>query len=76
MADHQREWQIFIENRDAVIEALKQGQCDGILPAARGFLDGFAGFLLDMGILAAFEQFPDGRQRRTIPIFFFCLEFR
>ncbi len=72
MADHQREWRIFIENREAVIEALKRGECDGILPAARGFLDGFAEFLLRAGVLEAFEQFPDHRRRRSIPIFFFC----
>ena len=72
MADHQQQWQIFIRNRQAVIEALRQGHCDGILPAARGFLDGFAKFLLDAGVLTAFEQFPDGRGRRTIPMFFFC----
>lgn len=72
MAEHQKAWQIFIENREAVVEALKRGECDGILPAARGFLDGFAEFLLEAGILAEFERFPDARQRRTIPIFFFC----
>lgn len=55
-----------------MVEALKRGECDGILPAARGFVDGFAGFLLEAGILEAFERFPDPRQRRSIPIFFFC----
>jgi hypothetical protein len=72
MAERERKWQVFIENRDAVIDALRQGRCDGILPAARGFLDGFAQFLLEAGILAAFEQFPDPRDRRSIPIMFFC----
>lgn len=72
MAEQQREWQIFIENLEAVIEALRQGECEGILPAARGFLDGFAQFLLEAGILDVLEGFPDGRRRRTIPIFFFC----
>lgn len=72
MGDHRQGWRIFIQNREAVIEALERGECDGILPAARGFLDGFAGFLLDAGVLAAFELFPDCRQRRSIPIFFFC----
>jgi hypothetical protein len=59
-------------NREAVIESLRRGECSGILPAARGFLDGLADFMLDAGILEAFEQFPDPRQRRSIPIFFFC----
>jgi len=63
---------VFVENREAVIAALKRGECVGILPAARGFLDGFAEFLLKAGILNAFEVFPDFRQRRSIPIFFFC----
>jgi len=75
MADHQHDWQIFIENREAVIEPLKRGECDGILPAARGFLDGFAEFLLRAGVLEAFVQFPDCRQRRSIPIFFFCFDY-
>ncbi len=72
MADRKSEWHIFVENRDRVVQALQRGECDGVLPAARGFLDGFAGFLLEAGILAALEQFPDCRERRSIPIFFFC----
>ena len=72
MADHEREWRIFRMNREAVLESLGRGECSGILPAARGFLDGFADFMLDAGILKAFEQFPDPRQRQSIPIFFFC----
>jgi hypothetical protein len=71
---HEREqdWFVFIENREAVSAALKEGRCDGILPAARSFLDGFAEFCLRAGVLTAFESFPDRRARRTIPMFFFC----
>jgi hypothetical protein len=72
MAEHQRAWEIFVENREAVIAALERGECAGILPAARGFLDGFAGFLLEAGVLDVMEEFPDHRERRTIPMFFFC----
>jgi len=72
MSDHAGEWQVFIENRAEVVAALERGECDGILPAARGFLDGFAQFLLASGVLSTLEAFPDGRQRRSIPIFFFC----
>jgi hypothetical protein len=72
MVTHEQTWQIFIENREAVMAALKEGKCDGILPAARGFLDGFAEFLLDAQVLAVLDQFPDPRTRRSIPIFFFC----
>jgi hypothetical protein len=55
-----------------VIEELENGRCDGILPAARGFLDGFAEFLLRAGVLDCFAVFPDRRARRSIAIFFFC----
>lgn len=71
-AEREQEWFIFKENREAVIAALEKGRCDGILPAARSFLDGFAEFCLDAGVLDAFDAFPDRRLRRSIPIFFFC----
>lgn len=68
----EQEWFVFVENREAVVAALEAGQCDGILPAARSFLDGFAEFCLRAGVLQAFEAFPDQRTRRNIPMFFFC----
>jgi hypothetical protein len=72
MEERKDTWHIFRENQEAVVAALKRGECDGILPAARGFLDGFAEFCMDAGVLDCFETFPDRRARRTIPIFFFC----
>jgi hypothetical protein len=63
---------VFVENREAVLAALEAGRCDGILPAARSFLDGFAEFCLRAGVLKAFEAFPDHRARRSMPMFFFC----
>ena len=72
MENAKKNWYIFITNRDAVIAALERGECDGILPAAKGFLDGFAEFCLKSGVLKCLEAFPDPRARRTIPIFFFC----
>ena len=68
----EQEWFVFVENREAVIAALQEGRCDGILPAARSFLDDFAEFCLRAGVLQAFEAFPDQRTRRSIPMFFFC----
>lgn len=65
-------WSFFTENRDAVLDGLRQGKCDAILPAARTFLDGFASFLLEHGVIARFCSFPDHRQRTSIPAFFFC----
>jgi hypothetical protein len=70
--EREQDWFVFVENREAVIAALKEGRCDGILPAARSFLDGFAEFCLRAGVLKAFEAFPDRRARRSIPMFFFC----
>jgi len=72
MVTHEQAWQVFVENREAVVAVLEEGKCDGILPAARGFMDGFAEFLLDAQVLAILGEFPDRRARRSIPIFFFC----
>ena len=70
--NREEEWFVFTRNREAVVKALEEGRCDGILPAARGFTDGFADFCLESGVLEALEAFPDQRLRRTIPMFFFC----
>jgi hypothetical protein len=65
-------WSRVTEDRDAVIAALKRGECDGLVPAAGEFMDGFAEFLDDHGVLRFFEEFPDGRARRSIGPEFFC----
>jgi hypothetical protein len=65
-------WTVVTEDRDAVIAALKRGECDGLVPAAGEFMDGFAEFLLCHGVLDFFEQFPDARARRAIGPEFFC----
>ena len=70
--EREKEWFIFTENREAVVKALEQGECDGILPAARSFLDGFAEFCLESQVLGTFESFADPRARKSIPMFFFC----
>jgi hypothetical protein len=58
------------------IEMRSSPLCDGenatgSCPQSKGLSDGFAEFLLTAGVLAAWEQFPDPRLRRSIPIFFF-----
>lgn len=65
------EWQVFVENREAVIEQLKQGLCDGILPAANSVIDGYAGFCLRHGVLSLLSSLADPRVRRTIAVRFF-----
>jgi len=72
MNERERQWQIFVRNRETAIEALRPGECDGIIPAARGFLDGFAGFLHEWGMLPLFDTFLDHRERRSIAVFSFC----
>lgn len=66
------QWQFFVENRTAVVAALARGECDAILPAARGFMDGFATFLLQHAVIDLLLRFPDPRSRRSIPAVFFC----
>lgn len=65
-------WSLVTPDRDAVIAALKRGECDGLVPAASEFMDGFAQFLHELGILSFFEHFPDARSRRSIGPEFFC----
>ena len=65
-------WTLVRPDRAAVIAALERGECDGLLPAASGFLDEFATFLDQHGLLAFFEHFPDARQRHSIAPEFFC----
>jgi hypothetical protein len=67
------QWVIFEENREAVVAALRRGECEAILPAARTFLDGFTEFLQQHEVLDQFSDFPDHRGRGSIPAFFFCV---
>jgi hypothetical protein len=65
-------WSLVTEDRATVLAALRRGECDGLLPAAIGFLDDFATFLDGTGILDQFEHFPDPRPSRSIAPQFFC----
>jgi hypothetical protein len=71
-ADVGTTWSLVTEDRASVLAALARGECDGLLPAASQFMDGFAGFLATTGILPAFDSFPDHRQRQSIAHVFFC----
>jgi hypothetical protein len=72
MRQQERAWVLFEQNREQVVAALKEGRCDGILPAARTMFDDFAGFLQQSDLLPLFDRFPDPRERRSIAPFFFC----
>ena len=64
-------WELVVENREAVIAALERGECEGLLPAAEDFLDEFADFCLEIELPARLEQLPDPRARHSIPACFF-----
>ena len=64
-------WELVVENREAVIAALERRECEGILPATEDFLDEFGDFCLDIGRPALLEQLPDPRERRSLPACFF-----
>lgn len=64
-------WQLVLEDREAVIAALERGECEGILPAATGLFDEFASFCTEIGLLEILARLPDGRERRSIPACFF-----
>ena len=66
------EWILLSENTGAVLSALERGETDGILPAACGFMDRFAQFLIDLGVPSLLDAFPDHRERRSIAPFLFC----
>ncbi len=65
-------YSLVTEDRAAVLAALTRGQCDGLLPAACGFMDEFAAFIAEVGLLKLFDRFPDHRSRRSIAAAFFC----
>ncbi len=44
-----------------MFESLEEGRCAGILPAARGFLEGFAEFCLRAGVVSACKGSVPGR---------------
>ena len=66
------DWVFLSEDREAVLAALERGESDGILPAASGAMDRFAGLLNKTGILKVLGGFADYRSRKNIPAFLFC----
>lgn len=69
--ERSEQWQRVREDREAVIAALTRAECDGILPAITGFLDRFASFCIEIGLLALLALLPDPRSRASIPHAFF-----
>jgi len=70
-SDESARWQLVHEDREAVIAALARGECEGIVPAACGFLDEFGQFCDEIDLLGLLELLPDNRSRVSIPAAFF-----
>jgi hypothetical protein len=66
------DWVLLTENPKAVLAALRRGETDGIVPAASGFMDSFAQFVIELGIPELLDKFPDHRKRKWITPFLFC----
>jgi hypothetical protein len=66
------EWVLLSEDPEAVLSALERGETDGILPAACGVMDRFGQLMLELGLPAILDTFPDHRKRKWIPAFLFC----
>ena len=60
---------LLTENPKAVLAALRRGETDGIVPAASGFMDRFAQFMIELGIPQFLDKFPDHRKRKWISAF-------
>ncbi len=60
-------WDVVVRNEARVLERLKRGQCDGLLPDVWLAPDDLLHFALDRSALALFATLPDPRKRRTIP---------
>ena len=63
---------LVTEDRPTALAALTRGEGDGLLPAASEFMDEFATFLGEIGLLPLLNRFPDHRKRQSIAPAFFC----
>jgi len=66
------DWVLLTENPKAGLAALRRGETDAIVPAASGFIDRFAQFMIELGIPQLLDKFPDHRKRKWIAPFLFC----
>lgn len=66
------DWVLLTDEPKSVLAALERGETGGIVPAASGFMDRFAEFMIELGIPQVLEKFPDHRKRKWIDAFLFC----
>ncbi len=72
MSQTSESWAVVVRNQEAVVAALAQGKCDGILPDEWLEPDNLVQTALEEGWLEGFETFPDRRGRRSIEAALFC----
>jgi len=65
-----QDWQFLTEDVEAILEGLRQAEFDHIYPANPTLLDRFLVYLGEAGVRETRDQFPDPRQRRSIPVRF------
>jgi len=66
----QQSWQFLTEDVEAILEGLRQAEFDHIYPANPTLFDRFLAYLGEAGVRETLDQFPDPRQRRSIPVRF------
>lgn len=66
----QQSWQFLSEDVEAILEGLRQAEFDHIYPANPTLFDRFLAYLGEAGVRETLDQFPDPRQRRSIPVRF------
>jgi hypothetical protein len=60
-------WAVVVRHEAHVLDRLRRGECDGLLPDDWLAPDDLLHFALDGGALDVFATLPDHRQRRSIP---------
>jgi hypothetical protein len=66
----QQSWQFLTEDVEGILEGLRQGEFDHIYAANPTLFDRFLAYLGEAGVRETLDQFPDPRQRRSIPVRF------
>jgi hypothetical protein len=67
----QQSWRFLTEDATAILAGLREADFEHIYPASPTLFDRFLSYLDVIGVRATFDQFPDHRQRRAIPVRFF-----
>ena len=67
----QPHWRFLTEDAEAILAGLREADFEHIYPASPTLFDRFLSYLGVIGVRETLDQFPDHRQRRSIPVRFF-----